>query len=201
MLRAIAIALVLLAVLATCSKSEETCRTIRGDAQSVLMQCGQTFRSYILSTNDMWRRIGQAHGRIVVVCALEVMCADEPDVAIGYISPGNWNKSRKDAHAIYDALRESLPMHSNMEEVPLQTCPMFKLPIGEMTGNAICYGDQGKNWNAVVTVVSDDYFGMVMTFLRDNEDASQLQKKVSDLVTRFRLDRKIGADAVHGWLK
>lgn len=200
----LAVLLSVVSPVAALAEAAQACRTIKAHEASLLVQCGTQLHSFSLSLLDATKTVGRdLHGRFLFDCPIPEFCSSDPTIGGFFFSPTNWNNSRKDERAIFETLQQAplARMDGRPPEPMPAACPVFDVLIGSMKAHAVCYSWPETKASAVVIIASDEQFGIVLSFYRDNQGASELREKVMAVLPKFKVERAVGDAALLRWMK
>ena len=179
------------------------CHLVKAGGAGFVQQCGDRLLAFGLALADIKRipPVGNdPQGWFGFVCPLEPFCVDEPEIRGAFFNAEGWQKSDKDAQAVWDVVerRSSLGIRGEPSNSP---CDAFDVRIAGIPGRAVCYQSVQPLRSAIVVVAAEDDVGFVLLFLQAGRDSGALREKVMGLLPRFSVGRASGDAALLGWLR
>jgi hypothetical protein len=168
-----------------------------------VQQCGDRLHAFGLSLTDIKRMPpagNDPQGWFSFGCPFEPFCVDEPEIRGAFFDAETWQKSAKDAQAVWDVVerRSSLRIRGELSNSP---CEAFDVQIAGISGRAICYQSAQPVRSAIVVVAAERDVGLILIFLNPHQDSTTLREKVLRLLPRFAVGRASGDAALLGWLR
>lgn len=184
------------------AQDRSRCRLVKLGGAGFVQQCGDRLHAFGLALSDI-KRIPPAgndpQGWFNFACPLEALCADEPEIRGAFFNAASWQKSSKDAEAIWGAVeRRSSAIRGEPSSSP---CEVFDVQIAGTSGRAICYHSTQPLRSAIVVVAAEEEVGFILVFLQPDKEWTALREKVVSLLPRFTIGRASGDAALLGWLR
>jgi hypothetical protein len=179
------------------------CRLVKAGGAGFVQQCGDRLHAFGLALSDI-KRVPPAgndpRGWFSFACPVEPLCADEPEIRGAFFNAAGWQKSDKDAQAIWDTVerRSASAIRGEPSNSP---CEVFDVQIADISGRAVCYHAAEPSRSAVVIVAAENEVGIILVFLQPDKEWPALREKVLGLLPRFSIGRASGDAALLGWLR
>jgi hypothetical protein len=198
-------ALAAAAITGTHAPAQDTskCRLVKVGGAGFVQQCGDRLHAFGLSMPDIRRTAPQGNdpqGWFTFGCPFEPLCADEPEIRGAFFDAVDWQKSAKDAQAVWDVVERRSSLHIRGEPAN-SPCEAFDVSIAGLAGRAVCYQSGQPVRSAILVVAADGDIGFILIFLRPEQDWTALRDKVVQLLPRFTIGRASGDAALLGWLR
>lgn len=176
-----------------------------GGGAAFVEQCGDRLHAWRLTLPRSFNLLGHAqndwHGRFFFNCEIEPMCKGETAIIGRFVPLVGWQQSSRNERDIYELTDRLTYPWRPLPPMPPIACPLYDVVLAGMSGRAVCFSDPGGSGSTVVVVVADDRVAFLLSFYQRDMSVSVLKDEVSELLSRFRVERATGDAALMRWLR